>query len=337
MILLRQQILLDLLELGLLLGRRLADDHVGGLRAHRQAERLELGLPGAGHDLLHGVLDLEADAGDRVGDVERIGAAAIGVAADDVRTLLARRLFHAAQAEIEDVVVDVGALGDGGQGRLLGLGDVVEVAGIALEVLDLGIDESRAVAELDAGVLDGRDLEAADIGHAAGLGQHGGRRAGGEGDLGLTHVVARDIVGLLGIGVAADDGEFHLGEARRHLEDRRLGLAADADHQIVLAGQRHQHLLHVAELHVLDVLDGDLAAELLLRGLQSVVTQFHPAFVGFRARNQHADREWPGRPCRSAQAAQHHQPGGAGCTRQKPTTIEIPHGLFPRSLASIRK
>jgi len=41
--------------------------------------------------------------------------------------------------------VDVGALGDGGERGFLGLGDVVEVAGVALEILDLGIDEARAL------------------------------------------------------------------------------------------------------------------------------------------------------------------------------------------------
>ena len=197
-----------------------------------------------------------------------------------MRALLARRLLHAAQAEVEDVVVDVGALGDRRQRRFLGLGDVVEVAGVALEVLDLGVDVLGAVAELDAGVLDRRDLETTDVGDAAGLRQHGRRRTGHEGDLGLAHVVARHVVRLLRVGIAADDRELHLGEARRDLEHRGLGLAADADDEVVLAGERHEHLLHVAELHVLDVLHADLGAELLLSRLQTVVARLHPALVG---------------------------------------------------------
>jgi hypothetical protein len=51
------------------------------------------------------------------------------------------RLLHAAQAEVEDVVVDVGALRDRGERRLLRLRDVVEVAGEVLEVLDLRVDD----------------------------------------------------------------------------------------------------------------------------------------------------------------------------------------------------
>ena len=75
-----------------------------------------------------------------VADVERVAAAAVGVAADDVRTLFARRLLHAAQAEVEDVVVNVGALRDRGKCRFFRLGDVVEVAGVGLEVLDVRLD-----------------------------------------------------------------------------------------------------------------------------------------------------------------------------------------------------
>jgi hypothetical protein len=148
-------VLLDLVDLGLHGRGRAADGHVGRLGAHRQAEGLVAGLPAALDRFVDGVLDLVADAGHAVGDVERIGAAAVGVAADDVGALLLGRLLHAAQAEVQDVVVDIGALGDGGQRGLLGLGDVVEIAGVVLEVLDLRVDVGRALAELLAGVDDG--------------------------------------------------------------------------------------------------------------------------------------------------------------------------------------
>src|SRR6185295_2208138 len=53
----REQVLLDLVELGRHL-RRLAraDRDVGSLGPHGQPERLELGLPGTGHQLIDGVL-----------------------------------------------------------------------------------------------------------------------------------------------------------------------------------------------------------------------------------------------------------------------------------------
>src|SRR5450432_108522 len=100
-----EDVLLDRLELLLLLGREAAAHlDVRGHGTHGQPERLEFRLPRAGDELVDGVLDLESDARHGVRDVERVGAAAIGVAADDVGLLLSRRLLHAAQAEVEDVV-----------------------------------------------------------------------------------------------------------------------------------------------------------------------------------------------------------------------------------------
>ena len=45
----------------------------------------------------------------------------------------------------------------------LDAGDVVEVAGVVLDVADVRVDVAGAIAELDAGIDDRRDLEAADI------------------------------------------------------------------------------------------------------------------------------------------------------------------------------
>jgi hypothetical protein len=101
------------------------------------------------------------------------------------------------------------------------------------------------------------------------------------------------------------------------------------NHQLVLAGQRHQHLFHVAELDVLDVFDGDLGAELLLGFLQPVIARFHPALVGLGTWDQHADRERSGGAGRHRKAAQHHQTGCAGSARQKDATIELVHGYAP--------
>ena len=174
-------------------------------------------------------------------------------------------LLHAAQAEIENVVVDVGALGDRGEGRLLGFGDVVEVAGVVLDVLDVRVDGLRAFAEFLAGIDDRRNLHAADIAHAAGLGEHRRGRAGDEGDLGLLHVVAGDVRQRIGL-VAADDRELGARKPLGDLVDGRLGLAADADHQRVVGREVGERLLHVGVVDVLDHLHLDLVAVLLLRG-----------------------------------------------------------------------
>ncbi len=77
-----------------------------------------------------------------------------------MRALVLCRLLHAAQAEIEDVVVDVGALRDGGKRRFLGLGDVIEIAGVVLEIFDIGVDVFRAIAEFLAGIDDRREFRA---------------------------------------------------------------------------------------------------------------------------------------------------------------------------------
>ena len=76
-------------------------------------------------------------------------------------------------------------------------------------------------------------FEAADVADAAGLGEHGGGGAGHEGDLGLLHVIARDIGKGIRL-VAANDRELHFRKTLGDLVDRRLSLAANADHKIIL-------------------------------------------------------------------------------------------------------
>ena len=84
---------------------------------------------------------------------------------------------------------------------------------------------------------------------------------------------------------------MHLREALGDLVDRGLGLAADADHEFVLAGEIGQCLVHIGVVDVLDHLHLDLFAVLLLRGHQAVIGRLHPAFVGLRTGDQDADGE----------------------------------------------
>ena len=84
---------------------------------------------------------------------------------------------------------------------------------------------------------------------------------------------------------------MHIRKTLGDLVHRRLGLAADADHEIVLGGEIGQRLIHVGVIDVLDHLDLDLVAILLLGRHQAVIGRFHPALVGLRAGNQDADLE----------------------------------------------
>src|SRR5882757_7825086 len=99
-------ILHDRVELGLLLGRAAANHHARSQRTHLEAEFLVARFPRSLYGLVDRVLHLIAGAGDRIGNIERISAAAIGVAADDVRALILGRLLHAAQPEVQDVVMN---------------------------------------------------------------------------------------------------------------------------------------------------------------------------------------------------------------------------------------
>src|SRR6202034_1461341 len=65
----RENVLLDRVELRLLLRSAAADYNVGGFGSHLQAEFLVPGLPIFRHGLVDGVLHLESDTGDRIGDV----------------------------------------------------------------------------------------------------------------------------------------------------------------------------------------------------------------------------------------------------------------------------
>src|ERR1700733_647932 len=186
--------------------------------------------------------------------------------------------------------MNVSALRDGGERRFLRFGDVVKIAGVVLEILDVGVDVFCAVTEFLASIDDRGNFEAADIADGAVLGQHGRSGTGSESDLCLLDVIAGNIRQGLAF-VAADDGEFHLREALGDLVYRGLSLAADADDEFVAAGEIGQRLVHVGIVDVLDHLDLDLVAVLLLRGDEAVVTGFHPTFVGFGSGNQDANFE----------------------------------------------
>jgi hypothetical protein len=110
------------------------------------------------------------------------------------------------------------------------------------------------------------------------------------GDLGLLDIVACDVRRALAF-VAADDREVHLREALCDLVDGGLGLTADADHELVLAREIGQRLIHIGVIDVLDHLHLDLVAILLLCGCQPVEGRLHPSLVGLRSRNQDADLE----------------------------------------------
>src|ERR1700744_4154633 len=82
-----QDVVFDLLELRIRRVRGLADHHAGSLRSHCETERFITRLPLAFFKLLDRVLRLIADARDAVRDIDRIAAASVRIAADDVRVL----------------------------------------------------------------------------------------------------------------------------------------------------------------------------------------------------------------------------------------------------------
>src|ERR1700758_835187 len=138
----------------------LAEYDVRRCRPGFEAVWEETRRPGASQEPLDLVFDHVACTRDGESDIDWIATAAVEIAAQDVSALLAGRLLESAQTEIHDMIVDVRAFADRGQRRLLGFCHVVEVTGQGGKILDVRVDRLRSVAEFDAGIDDGRELDA---------------------------------------------------------------------------------------------------------------------------------------------------------------------------------
>src|SRR5580698_6836896 len=172
-----------LVDLRRYLRGRLTKHDIRRGRASFEAVGEEPGGPGTAQESRDLVLDDMARASDREPYIDRIAAASVDIASQNMRALFARRLLNAAQSEIHDVIMHVGAFANCSQRCFLGLCDIIEVACKAREIFDVRINRARSIAKLDAGVDDWREFDAADEADDTRFAQQGGGDSGDITDL----------------------------------------------------------------------------------------------------------------------------------------------------------
>lgn len=114
------------------------------------------------------------------------------------------------------MVMNISALGDGGERRFMGFRNIIKITAVTHQVLDFRIDIVSTVAELFTGINDRGNLHAADIADFVGFGHHGGSGPGDKSNLSLLHIITRYVSGHRLPLIATHDRELHLRKAFCH-------------------------------------------------------------------------------------------------------------------------